>query len=146
MFTLFYVITLAVITQSLLHGKTALPRIRFDHLIIVSSLKLKFVCINCFKYKSLRYSDYLVCIQSNSFILNLNHLPTEVRIRYIFSPVRHSNIALFQWIPLSLRHRGAGNYTISHDVLTLWFLCNKRLFLYIMELDMSSFGSSVIDL
>ena len=31
----FYVITLAVITQSLLHGKTALPRIRFDHLIVV---------------------------------------------------------------------------------------------------------------
>ena len=108
--------------------------------------KLKLVHINCFKYKSLRYLDYLVCIQNNSFILNLNHLPMEVRIRYIFCPVSHSNIALFQWIPLSLRHRGVGNYTISHDVLTLWFLCNKHLFLYIMELDMSSFDSSVIDL
>ena len=54
----------------------------------------------------------------------------------IFFPFIHSNIALFQWIPLSQRHKGIGNSTIRHDVLTLWFF----------ESDISSFDSLVIDL
>ena len=54
----------------------------------------------------------------------------------VFFPVIHSNIALFQWIPLSQRYKRIGNSTISHDVLKLWFL----------ESDISFFDSSVIDL